>query len=196
MVKNINDIIGSETERIWQGKAADDKRVYISTTDARSVLARGIRHFLGPNALWLPEYEQVADWLADNHGKGLLCAGNCGRGKTVICQQVLPVIFRHWHHLIVNTITATELNYRFDEFKQYKILSIDDLGTESLGNDYGTKRFYTQEIIDEAERKQKLLILSTNLNEEELKAKYDIRTLDRLRALTKVILFRGESLRG
>jgi len=97
--------------------------------------------------------------------------------------------------LIVNTITATDLNYKFDEFKQYKIISIDDLGTESVGNDYGTKRFYTQEMIDEAERKQKLLILSTNLNEQELKDKYDDRTIDRLRSLTKVVIFNGESLR-
>lgn len=192
---NINEIIRKETERIWQGRATDDRRVYINTPDARSILARGIRHFVGPDAVWLDEYEQVAEWLADNKGKGLLCVGNCGRGKTVICQQVLPAIFRHWHHLIVNTITAIELNYRFDEFKQYKIVSIDDLGTESMGNDYGTKRFYTQELIDEAERKQKLIILSTNLNEKELKDKYDIRTIDRLRALTKVVLFKGESLR-
>ncbi len=192
---NINEIIGKETERIWQGRAANDNRVYIKTPDARSILARGIRHFIGPNAVWLDEYEQVAEWLADNKGKGLLCVGNCGRGKTVICQQVLPAIFQHWHHLIVNTITATELNYKFDEFKQYKIVSIDDLGTESMGNDYGTKRFYTQELIDEAERKQKLLILSTNLNEKELKEKYDIRTIDRLRALSTFVVFSGKSLR-
>lgn len=192
---NINEIIGKETERILQGRAANDNRVYIKTPDARSILARGIRHFVGPNAVWLDEYEQVAEWLADNKGKGLLCVGNCGRGKTVICQQVLPAIFQHWHHLIVNTITATELNYKFDEFRQYKIVSIDDLGTESMGNDYGTKRFYTQELIDEAERKQKLLIMSTNLNEKELKAKYDIRTIDRLRALSTFVVFRGESLR-
>lgn len=192
---NINEIIGNETERIWQGRAVDDKRVYISTPDARSILARGIRHFVGPNAVWLDEYEQVAEWLSDNKGKGLLCVGNCGRGKTVICQQVLPIIFQHWHRLIMNTTTAIELKDRFDEFKQYKIISIDDLGTESVANDFGTRRNFTQELIDEAERKQKLLILSTNLNEKELTEKYDIRTMDRLRALTKVVIFNGESLR-
>ena len=192
---NINEIIGKETERIRQGSSADDNRVYISTPDARSILARGIRHFVGPNAVWLDEYEQVAEWLADNKGKGLLCVGNCGRGKTVICQQVLPVIFQHWHRLIMNTTTAIELKDRFDEFKQYKIISIDDLGTESVANDFGTRRNFTQELIDEAERKQKLLILSTNLNEKELTEKYDIRTMDRLRALTKVVIFNGESLR-
>lgn len=192
---NINEIIGNETERIWQGRAVDDKRVYISTPDARSVLARGIRHFVGSDAVWLDEYEQVADWLSDNKGKGLLCVGNCGRGKTVICQQVLPIIFQHWHRLIMNTTTAIELNNKFEEFKQYKIISIDDLGTESVANDFGTRRNFVQELIDEAERKQKLLILSTNLNEKELTEKYDIRTMDRLRSLTKVVIFSGKSLR-
>ena len=192
---NINEIIGNETERIWQGRAIDDKRVYISTPDARSVLARGIRHFVGSDAVWLDEYEQVADWLSDNKGKGLLCVGNCGRGKTVICQQVLPIIFQHWHRLIMNTTTAIELNNKFEEFKQYKIISIDDLGTESVANDFGTRRNFVQELIDEAERKQKLLILSTNLNEKELTEKYDTRTMDRLRSLTKVVIFSGQSLR-
>ena len=192
---NINEIIGNETERIWQGRAVNDNRVYINTPDARSILARGIRHFVGPQAVWLDEYDDVARWLTDNKGRGLLCAGNCGRGKSVICQQVLPVVFQHWHHLIMNTTTAIELNDKFEEFRQYKIISIDDLGTESVANDYGTKRNFVQELFDEAERKQKLLVISTNLNEEELKEKYDIRTMDRLRALTDVVIFRGESLR-
>lgn len=192
---NINEVIGRETERIWRGNVVEDKRVYITTPDARSILARGIRYFLGPDALWLEEYDQIADWLGDNKGRGLLCAGDCGRGKSVICQKVLPVIFQHWHGLIMNTITATELNDRFDEFCRYKILSIDDVGTEAIANRYGEKRHYVPEIVDESERKQKLLIISTNLNEEELKAKYDNRTIDRLRALTRPVVFNGESLR-
>lgn len=192
---NINSIIGDETERLWQGRAADDKRVYINTPDARSILARGIRHFVGPQALWLDEYEAVAEWLADNQGKGLLCAGNCGRGKTVICQQVLPVVFRHWHRLIVNTITATELNAQYDEYKYYKIIAVDDVGTESVANKFGEKHSYFSELVDEAERKQKLLIVTTNCNEKQLSETYGDRTMDRLRALTKVVPFIGNSLR-
>lgn len=192
---NINDIIINETERIWNGKSVEDERIHISTPDARSVLARGIRHFFGSDAVWLDEYEQVAEWLSNNEGRGLLCVGNCGRGKSVICQQVLPIIFKHWHGLVVNTITAIELNEKFNEYRQYKILSIDDIGTEPVANHYGEKRNYIQEIIDEAERKQKLLILSTNLSEDELKTKYDIRTMDRLRKLTTPVVFAGESLR-
>lgn len=195
MAKDINSIIGNAIDTVWSNMQTIDQRVYIKTPDARSILARGIRHFVGNDAVWLDEYDRVAEWLTDNKGKGLLCAGNCGRGKTVICQQVIPVIFQYWHKLIVNTITSTGLNEHFDEFHQYKILSIDDIGKESVANRFGEKRNYMQEIIDEAERKQKLLILSTNDSMDELKNKYDDRTMDRLRALTTVVIFKGESLR-
>lgn len=193
---NINSIIGKETERIWQGRGQEDKRVYIQTPDARSILARGIRHFLGPQAVWLDEYDEVADWLSDNKGRGLLCAGNCGRGKTVICQKVLPVIFQYWHRLIVNPITAIELNDKYEEFKRYKIIAVDDVATESIANEYGEKHSYFSELVDEAERKQKLLIISTNADEKELTKTYDLRTVDRLRLLTRPVIFRGPSLRG
>ena len=193
---NIDDIINKETSRIWNGIEADDTRVYIRTPEARSLLARGIKHFVGERALWLPEYEAVASWLADNKGKGLLCAGNCGRGKSVICQRVLPIIFQHVHRLIMNTITATELNDHYDEYRQYKIISIDDVGTESVANRYGEKRNYIQEIVDEAERKQKLLVISTNLSADELFERYGERTISRLRALTTPVTFSGDDLRN
>lgn len=193
---NIDDIINKETSRIWNGIEADDTRVYIRTPEARSLLARGIKHFVGEGALWLPEYEAVASWLADNKGKGLLCAGNCGRGKSVICQRVLPIIFQHVHRLIMNTITATELNDHYDEYRQYKIISIDDVGTESVANRYGEKRNYIQEIVDEAERKQKLLVISTNLSADELLGRYGERTISRLRALTIPVTFSGDDLRN
>ena len=193
---SIDKIIGNNTNRIWDGVWNNDERVYIKTNEAKSVLARGIKHFVGEHAVWLPEYELVADWLSDNKGMGLLCAGDCGRGKTVICQKVLPVIFEYWHRKIMNTCTAIELNSMFDEYKNYKILSIDDVGTENIANRYGEKRDMLQEIVDLAERQQKLLVISTNMNEQQMRERYDVRTMDRLRALTKPVIFAGDSLRG
>lgn len=192
----IDDIIGNEGDGIWSSVSNDDDRVYIKTPDAKRILARGIRHFVGDNAVWLDEYDQVADWLEDNKGLGLFCAGNCGRGKSVICQKVLPVIFKYWHRKVVNTVTAVDLNKRFDEISQYKLISVDDIGTETGAVVYGESHDYIQELIDLAERKQKLLIITTNLNIKEVGRKYGDRTVDRLRALTKCVIFEGESLRG
>ena len=192
----IDDIIGNEGDGIWSSVSNDDDRVYIKTPDAKRILARGIRHFVGDNAVWLDEYDQVAEWLEDNKGLGLFCAGNCGRGKSVICQKVLPVIFKYWHRKVVNTVTAVDLNKRFDEISQYKLISIDDIGTEAGAVVYGETHDYIQELIDIAERKQKLLIVTTNLNIKEIGKRYGDRTVDRLRALTKCVIFEGESLRG
>lgn len=192
----ISKIITNNTSHIWDGVWNNDERVYIKTPDARSTLARGIKHFVGDKAVWLPEYEYVAEWLSDNKGMGLLCAGDCGRGKSVICQKVIPVIFQYWHKKIMNTCTAIELNSMFDEYQSYKILSIDDVGTEPIANRYGEKRNILQEVVDLAERKQKLLVISTNMNEQQMRERYDIRTMDRLRALTKPVIFTGGSLRG
>ena len=196
MAIEIGKIITNNTNHVWDGVLNNDDRIYIKTPEARSVLARGIKHFVGDKAVWLPEYEKVAEWLEDNKGLGLLCAGNCGRGKTVICKKVLPVIFQHWHRKIMNTCTAIEFNNVFDEYKDYKIISIDDVGTEPMASKFGEKRMYFQEIVDLAERKQKLLVISTNFNEQNLLEKYGERTMDRLRALTKPVIFEGKSLRG
>lgn len=192
MVNELQEIINQHRE---SGFMANDTRIHIATQGARNILMRGLVHFCGEDTQWLPEYESVSSWLAENNGRGLLCHGNCGRGKSLITQQILPIIFRHYHGLIMNTVQATELSQRFDEIKEYKILSIDDLGTEDISNKYGERHDYFREIVDLAERKQKLLIVSTNLGLKDILERYGERTLDRLKALTTTVLFKGDSLR-
>ena len=51
--------------------------VSVRIPDARNVLWNGIRYFAGNEARWLPAYDEVAAWMADNQGRGLLCFGNC-----------------------------------------------------------------------------------------------------------------------
>lgn len=182
-------------QQVKSGFAPEDNRIFIETPDARNVLMRGITHFCGKDAQWLPEYESMALWLSNNNGRGILCYGNCGRGKTLITQRILPIIFRYWHGLALNTITATELSERFNEISSYKIISVDDIGTEDIANRYGEKHDYFRELVDLAERKQKLLIVSTNLELKQIAERYGERTIDRLRALTTTILFKGTSLR-
>ena len=169
--------------------------VEISIPDAKNVLRAGIKYFTRENARWLPEYEEVASWLAGNGGRGLLCFGNCGRGKTLICGRILPLILNHYCRKVVSCYDAQQMNAELDVVKQKHIIYVDDIGTENLSVKYGEKRLAFAELADEAEKKGKLLILTTNLTIDELREKYGERTIDRLRAITKTVLFSGESLR-
>lgn len=170
--------------------------------DADQLLMRGLVYVLGERAQWLPEYDEVAEWLGDNQGKGLFLIGDCGRGKTIITQQIMPMLFQHYlrrtdgSRMAYNCTTAKRLADEFDEFAQYKIICVDDIGTESKVKKYGNIRDYVEDLVDLAEKQHKLLVLSTNLTFEQLQQRYDIRTIDRLRGLTHRVFFEGKSLRG
>jgi DNA replication protein DnaC len=169
--------------------------VNISIPDAKNVLWAGIKYFTGENAQWLPEYQEVVSWMINNEGRGLICFGNCGRGKTLICGKILPLVLNHYCRKIVSCYDSQQMNAELDYVKQKHIIYVDDIGTENLSVKYGEKRLAFAELTDEAEKKGKLLILTTNLSIEELGEKYGERTVDRLRATTKTVLFAGESLR-
>jgi DNA replication protein DnaC len=87
------------------------------------------------------------------------------------------------------------MNEMVDTIKQQKLIYIDDIGTEHQSVKFGERRETFPEIVDEAEKKGKFLIVTTNLSMTELKAKYGERTLDRLRAITKRVKLEGKSLR-
>ena len=170
-------------------------RVRISIPNAREMLWRGLVHFEGDNAKWLKEYEEVSEWLSDNNERGLLCYGNCGRGKSLICWKIIPLLISHYHRKIISCYDAQQMNSDIDAVKANHLIYIDDVGTENISIKYGEKRLAFSEIVDEAEKRGKLLIATTNLSLDELEQKYGERTVDRLIAITKRVLFKGESLR-
>ena len=201
--RSVTDTIGQQRRRQFR---PDDKRTRLTISDARKVLWNALCAELG-DVVWLPEYERVAEWLTDTRGKGLLCMGDCGRGKTVITQRILPAIIHQRERLVVNCYTALDLNafdatesksrrLRYDEIRQWRIISIDDMGTEPQACIFGETHDFMAELADECERKQKLLILSTNLSREQIIDRYQLRTFDRLCALTTRVKFSGKSLRG
>lgn len=171
------------------------ERVYIRIPNAKELLFNGIKYFEGEKAKWLNEYEEVAKWLENNEGRGLLCYGNCGRGKSLICLKIIPLLIHHYHSKIISCYDAQQMNADIDEVKSKHIIYIDDIGTENVSIKYGEKRLAFSEIVDEAEKRGKLLIVTTNLSLEEIEQKYGERTMDRLVAITKRVKFLGESLR-
>ncbi len=170
-------------------------RVRFAVPQAREQLWNGLRHFVGEQARWLPEYDAVVQWLGDNGGRGLLAMGNCGRGKTLVVGRIVPQLIHHVARRIVSSFDAQAMNADPDGVKRKHLIYIDDVGTEGVSVRYGERRLVFPEVVDEAEKRGKLLLATTNLTPEELRRKYGERTMDRLRAVTVPVVFKGESLR-
>lgn len=175
---------------------------HISLKDSKPILQRGFEYFLGKGYQWLPEYDLVADWLSDNNNKGLMLFGANGRGKTVICEKIFPIIFRYYLNMDFYMIDAINLSEYYTIQTDYFYLTssipliIDDIGAESFASEYGEKRDLVSEIIDLSEKRSRLVILTTNLTPQEIEERYGLRTLDRLKSIVRAIKFHGESLRG
>jgi len=194
----------SIAERLNDGTGVQlPSTVSIKIPNAEERLRGGLDYFVNvfsrgavTRATWNEaNYRPIVDWMTDNQGRGLLMIGNCGLGKSLIGKYILPYLIRDSCRKVVNIFSAQELNNKPDEILSYHIVYIDDIGTENISNIYGNKRIPFMELCDAAEQKGKLLICSTNLTLDELADKYGERTIDRLRATTKVVPFVGQSLR-
>jgi DNA replication protein DnaC len=140
----------------------------------------------------LPTYDLIIDWLCDNKGRGLMLMGKCGLGKSTILNYVIPAIFRTKTNKVLRSIPAKEIGAI--EKNDSLFIIIDDLGTESIKNDYGTKIDGVSDAISYAEDASKTLLITTNLDGDALNLRYDKRTVDRLRKC-KVVVIKGKSFR-
>ena len=199
-------MVGKDIKTVWEeyelalqgtGFFGSPKRVSIHIDNAKLLLCNGLKYYCGEGAVWQQEYEEVAEWLTDNKGRGLWLCGECGRGKTLIGAKILPVLFNFYHfpRKIISLYDAKDMNNVYNDIVKKHIVYIDDVGKESVEVSYGNRNFRFPDIVNEAEKKGKLLMFSTNLSQEKMVEKYGERTVDRLRAITKKIVFRGKSLR-
>ena len=148
-----------------------------------------------PGFKMLLEYQSVISWLKNNQGKGLALIGANGRGKTVIGRYVIPILFQEYFSKHVVVANAQDMNQRIDELLRKKFVSIDDIGTEDQRIVYGERRWTLPELVDNAEKNRNILILTSNLDADAIEKKYGLRTRERVRAVCKVVVFKGESLR-
>jgi len=143
---------------------------------------------------WLPEYIKVIEWMVDTQGKGLALFGSIGRGKTVINSFIIPILFYRRYGKILRPRIAQGLTR--ENLSQCKwAYIIDDIGTEEIVNEYGTKTDMVSYAINNAEHYLKPLFLTSNLTKDELIQRYGLRTFDRINRLCKIIVFKGKSLR-
>lgn len=174
----------------------------LSISNAMERLQKGLKHYLGDSVKWIPAYDQVVEWLSDNKGRGLLCMGASGLGKTLICEKILPVLFGKK----VKVVTAQEMNAGIDELLKEKCIIIDDLGKEPVEyKRYGNARKPFFELCDAAEKRGILLVITTNLSTTpvpgnplypmSIEDRYGKDVISRLRSIVHVIEFKGKDMR-
>lgn len=179
--------------------------IHISIPSAKKRLEDGLRYYIGEQYKWLPAYDRISDWLTDNKGRGLLCVGTSGLGKTIISQRILPVIFGRK----VASVTAREMNIRIDDLVKERCVIIDDLGKEDVEvKNYGNRRTPFFELCDAAEKRGILLVITTNLSTtpvgqefrslfpSSIEERYGREVVSRLRTTTRVVTFAGEDMRN
>jgi DNA replication protein DnaC len=178
------------------GMKLPECRVMISISNARENLRICLNYFLGGNAQWLPEYEDIAKWFESNDGRGLFLYGDCGRGKSILGQFVIPAMLLTHCNLVMTVFDSSSINSQIDTAIKKRIISLDDVGVEDVSVKYGERRMAFPEIMDSVEKQGKLIIISTNLNQTELRAKYGDRVMDRIISTTTRVKFEGKSLRN
>ena len=177
------------------------QRTHINVSDAAKRMKEGLRQILGEGYDWLPAYDEVAEWLTDNHGKGLLCVGASGLGKTLITHRILPALLG----CNVRTVTAQEMNSSIDDLVKERCIIIDDLGKEPVETWINYRRrtpFF--DLCDAAEKQGIMLIITSNLSttpvtdpryQDSIKRRYGNEVLSRLRTLTSLVQFEGQDMR-
>lgn len=196
--KNTANFEGILQEMKSHGMKTPSGKIRIAVPDSQSVLSAAMKYFIGlegKQSQWLKEYGKVAEWLADNQGKGLFMYGNCGRGKSVLCRYALPAIILKYCGRVVSVFDIQDMNRDIDLVLSKRIVSLDDIGTEELSVKYGERRMAFAEIMDAAEKRGNLVIVSTNLGSKEIAERYGDRVLDRILSTTARVLFTGKSLR-
>lgn len=181
-----------------QGMRLPVQKVEVRLPDAVEMLREVMEYFVareGRELEWLPEYDRVADWLSDNKGRGLFLYGDSGRGKSLLGRYVLPTILLMKCRKVVSVFDVQDMNRDIDHVLTKHIISIDDIGTEEQSVKFGERRMAFAEVMDAAEKQNKLVVVSTNLSVDEIRKRYGDRVLERIVSTTCDVLFEGKSLR-
>ena len=144
--------------------------------------------------------------ILKNSPKGVTVLGPVGTGKTWALKQWQNVTSNYENSFGItsaNSISGMYAAGGMEEVKkyfQYQLqgrapLVIDDLGTEIIMGNYGTKLDVIQWLILECYNKGTKMYFTTNLTLEALTERYGVRVTDRIKEDTYIIVLEGESRR-
>ena len=149
----------------------------------------------------------VAEWMTGSRlTTSLLLQGTPGSGKTSL-MNALYSLYRFYYSSSTYRCTAKMINDNYqskldkersfyDEFKKADYLFLDDLGTEpDKFKDYGVDYTPIPELLYERYEKQRITVISTNLPDSKLTARYGKRIMDRFAEMCQKIIFIAPSYR-
>ncbi len=153
----------------------------------------------------LAHIDKGAKWLVKRECPGLILYGLCGTGKTTMVKALeeLLKIGRNSDDVVRQTSSQLVEYFRDDDQRgkfymaaNVQVLIIDDLGCEPerllL---FGTCYEPIKDILYRRYERMRITILTTNLGNEELRARYGTRVEDRLKETYDTIVFAGGSYR-
>ena len=160
---------------------------------------------------------QAARWLINPYGTfGLLLCGLCGNGKTTLATAIGWLIryvtkkeYGFNNHIDVPLYTTKEVcelccasekskenKSQYTKLFKESIIILDDLGEEPKEvMVYGMIHTPVLDLICKRYSEQRMTIITTNLDTDQLKEKYGMRIYDRFREMLTPIIFENDSYR-
>lgn len=160
---------------------------------------------------------KAAEWLSDPNGtSGLMLMGLYGNGKTTLAKAIMWLIgyvserqegfskrinatFMTAKNICRLCAASEKFKEQYDEYDDLfreRILIIDDLGEEpSEVMVYGMIHTPIIDLICERYAQRRMTIITTNLDVDDLKAKYGERVYDRFTEMLTTVIFENDSYR-
>lgn len=162
--------------------------------------------------------EQAAAWLTDPAATpGLMLCGLCGNGKTSLATAISWLIgyvtereLGYSRRMCMPLVTAKEIasmcmaaHRNADRHERYAALAaepmiiIDELGEEPREVIvYGMTHTPMADLMAQRYAAQRMTVVTTNLETDQIRAKYGERIYDRFREMLTPVIFENDSYRG
>lgn len=195
-----------ELRESWTARRIYSLMQYVSSTvfKVEMVIDDDNRHLIKTVCFYLSEDPRFESELGYSFRKGLLVRGISGLGKSFVFEcsaknELNPI-------LIVSMLDVEESIRQTGEFiipmKHEKVLCLDDVGTEeAIAINFGNRINFFKNFMEQTYHRNKhngfgKLVVSTNLNFDQLEQKYGFRLRSRMKDMFNVVDVTGTDRRG